>query len=103
MTTKIYQVVTRWATAGVYGSEIAVLQTKWLDMSQSILTTQFSIINLKLREKFLLACKITLHSRVHFLMAELSFGAKIIPRHRFNTDGRLQHFVMLLQECCNTV
>jgi hypothetical protein len=39
-------------------------------------------------------------SRVHFLMAELFFGAKIITCHRFNTDGRLQHFVMLLQENC---
>jgi hypothetical protein len=100
MTTKIYKLVTRLTTSSVYGSEIAVLQTKWLDMSQSMLTTQFSIINPKLCGKFLLAYKITLHSRLHFLMAELFFGAKIIACHRFNTDGRLQHFVMLLQKYC---
>jgi len=89
MTTKIYKGVTTVTTASLYGNEIAVPQAKLLDMSRSMLTTQFSIINLKLRGKFLLTREITLHSRVHFLMAELFFGAKIIPCHRFNTDERL--------------
>jgi hypothetical protein len=89
--------VTTVTTASVYGNEIAVAQTKLLDMSQPMLTTQFSIINLKLCGKFLLTRKITLHSCVHFLMAELFFGVKIIPCHRFNTNERLQYFLMLGQ------
>jgi hypothetical protein len=91
MTTEIYKVVTSLTTASLYSSEIAVLQTKCLDMSQSMLTTQFSIINQQVCV-WKVSFGIQNYFRIHvfiFLMAELFFGAKIIPCHRFNTDGRL--------------
>lgn len=61
MTTKLYKGVTTVTTASVYGNGIATPQTQLLDMAQSMLTTQFSIINLKVCKKFLLTHKITLH------------------------------------------
>ena len=102
--TTICKAVTKVATASVYGSGTAVAQTKLLDMAQSMLTTRVSIINLKLCGKFLLTCKIALHLHVcvHFVMAQLFFGANIIPCQRFNTDEKLQYFLMLLQACYRT-
>jgi len=56
MTTKTYKGVTKVTTTSVYGNEIAVSQTQLLGMSQSqsqsMLTTKFSIINLRLCGKF---------------------------------------------------
>ena len=90
MTTKICEVVTRVTTASVYCS---TANKTVRHVTVSVYSTAFNCIS-EIIWEFPVNMQSYLAFTRSFLMAELFFGAKIISCHRFNTDERLQYFLM---------